>query len=111
MVGNGEVGWQEKGVEEREEKGEDWQEGEEKKEEMAGKQRKVRKAIGFYNSLSRGICIQVAVKANSQSNQKGQMSSPPGSKPSEHISMKLEMYNYVGVSPHMQIHMALQEHA
>jgi len=53
--------------------------------------------------------VQAVVKPNSQSNGNGQISTPWGSQTPERISMKLGIYNYVGVWPHMQIHMALRQ--
>jgi len=46
---------------------------------------------------------------DSQSNRNGQISIPRGSPTPEWILMKLGIYNYVGVWPHMQIHMALRQ--
>jgi len=40
--------------------------------------------------------VQAVVKANSQSNGNGQISTPRGSKTPERISMNLGIYNYVG---------------
>jgi len=40
--------------------------------------------------------VQAVVKANSQSNGNGQISTPRGSETPERISMKLGIYNYVG---------------
>ena len=40
--------------------------------------------------------VQAVVKANSQSNGNGQISTPRGSETPERISMKLEIYSYVG---------------
>jgi len=40
--------------------------------------------------------VEAVVKANSQSNVKGQISTPRGSQTPERISMKLGVYNYVG---------------
>ena len=40
--------------------------------------------------------VQAVIKANSQSNGNGQISTPRTSKTPERISMKLGIYNYVG---------------
>jgi len=40
--------------------------------------------------------VQAVVKANSQSNGNGRISTPRGSQTPERISMKLGIYNYVG---------------
>ena len=44
--------------------------------------------------------VQAVVKANSQSNGNGQISTPRGSQTPEQISMKLGIYNYVGGYDH-----------
>ena len=64
----------------------------------------VRLTVGYCESesVSQQICtitactvVQAVVKANSQSNAKGQISTPRGSKTPEQISMKLRLYNYI----------------
>ena len=46
--------------------------------------------------VTAGTVVQAVVKANSQSNGNGQISTPRGSETPERIWMKLEVYNYVG---------------
>ena len=49
--------------------------------------------------------VQAVVKANSQSNGNGQISTPRGSKTPERISMKLAIYNYIGsMTKHASLH-------
>jgi len=64
----------------------------------------VRLTVGYCESesVSQQICtitactvVQAVVKANSQSNAKGQILTPRGSKTPEQISMKLRLYNYI----------------
>jgi len=52
------------------------------------------------------MVVQAVVKANSQSNGKGKILTPWGSKTPERILMKLGLYNHV---VGMQIHVALRQ--
>ena len=55
-------------------------------------------AVELQDSIAVTACtvVQAVVKANSQSNGNGQISTPWGSKTPQRISMKLGIYNYVG---------------
>jgi len=50
-------------------------------------------------SRATGLIVEAVVKANSQSNGKGQISSPWGSETPKRISMKLGIYNHVAGMP------------